>query len=294
MSDADLLLRTYPWLGAPTDASPLVADGDVLRATGDGTTYAIVRGIPQFIVPEDARRTTIIAEDERARYTLKRQPDALDTTTLQILPYATMPEEGPAAWIRKREMWEALHYLLEKAQEAGTFPTTPRVVDAGAGVGWLSRRLSLAGGYAVALDVSGDDRFGLGASLRIAGDPQAPFLPAQADFTRPPVQNGSVHLFVYSESLHYAPDIAKAIRRAAQTLAPGGWLVITDSPVAETPTDELPLTRATIEDALAAAALTVREWYEPAQETARLVQRITRRAAPNTPRPFIVAAKSDA
>jgi SAM-dependent methyltransferase len=125
---------------------------------------------------------------------------------------------------RNRGAWRirALHYLLIRAA-LGALPGIRRVLDLGAGNGWMARRL--AGAFRVtALDVDGGDT-GLGAIddarvARVAGDLEA--LPLRA---------GSFDAVIAAAALHYALDVPAALAEAARVLRPGGLLVVADSPV---------------------------------------------------------------
>ena len=224
MNNTETILQTYPWLAAPTDGSPLIAEGDVLRATGDGTAYAVQKSIPRLLtsaarVAADKADAVLAAQTETRR-------DTQDMAVLRTLPYAMRPDEGPGPWLRKKESWE----ILERALDTANFFTVPsRIVDMGTGIGWLARRLSLRGAFVVALDCSMNERVGLGLALRLAGDVQAPFLPVQADFTHPPILSGVADLVVFCDSLPVDP--AATLARSATLLRPGGLLAITDTPI---------------------------------------------------------------
>lgn len=288
MNNAEAILHTYPWLAAPTDGSPLIAEGDVLRATGDDTVYAVQESIPRLLTSA-ARVAADKADAVRAAQTETRR-DTPDMAVLRTLPYAMRPDEGPGPWLRKKESWEILERALDTAN---FFAAPPRVVDMGAGIGWLARRLSLRGAFVVALDCSMNDRVGLGLALRLAGDVQAPFLPVQADFAHPPVLPEVADLIVFCDSLPVDPTATLA--RSAVLLRLGGLLAITDTSIAESAEDgSAVLSQATVDAALVAAGLTVHEWYVPSQTIARAFMRFAPRREghnPITPRPFILARK---
>lgn len=288
MNEIETLLQTYPWLASPTDGSPLVAEGDALRATGDGTLYAVQDSIPRLLTP----RARMLADKDDAALAMQTETrrELQDMAVLRTLPYAMRPNEGPGPWLRKRESWE----ILERALDTADFFATPtRVIDMGTGIGWLARRLSLRGAFAIALDRSVNDRVGLGLALRLAGDIQAPFLAVQADFTHPPILSETANLVVFCDSLPLDPAVT--IARSAALLRPGGLLAITDTPIAENAADSSMLSQETIDAALIAAGLTVHEWYVPSQTIARTIMRFAPRREGHdavTPRPFILVSKS--
>ena len=140
-----------------------------------------------------------------------------DPAFARRLPFRDTTGRNAAAW-RLR----ALHYLLVRGGLA-LAPGVRRVLDVGAGNGWLARRL--AGSFAVtALDVDASDT-GLAALddrrvARVRGDLQA--LPLTA---------GSFDAVVVAAALHYAVDQVGALAELARVLRPRGVIVIADSPV---------------------------------------------------------------
>ncbi len=102
-----------------------------------------------------------------------------------------------------------------------------RVLDVGAGNGWLSHRLASLGHRAVALDRLDDDEDGLGACRHYT----TPFPRVQADFDALPFAPCQFDLVVFNGSLHYSPDVRATLAAAQRMLAPGGTLVVMDSPM---------------------------------------------------------------
>jgi SAM-dependent methyltransferase len=125
---------------------------------------------------------------------------------------------------RNRSAWRlrALHYLAVRAALAA-LPRVDRVLDLGAGNGWLARRL--APSFRVtALDVDATDT-GLGA----LDDRRVGRL--RADLEALPLAAGRFDVVIVAAALHYALDLSRALGEMARVLRPGGLLVIADSPV---------------------------------------------------------------
>jgi SAM-dependent methyltransferase len=100
------------------------------------------------------------------------------------------------------------------------------VLDLGAGSGWLSHRLAALGHRAVALDWLDDAVDGLGVWPRYPSR----FVRVQADFDRLPFAPAQFDLVVFNGSLHYAPDVVASVTTAGRLVAPGGALLVMDSP----------------------------------------------------------------
>ena len=102
-----------------------------------------------------------------------------------------------------------------------------RVVDLGAGNGWLAYRLALRGHRVAAVDLRIDDFDGLGAHVHYDAD----YFPVRAEYERLPFTDGGFDLATFNASLHYAEDTRAVLHEALRVLRPGGKLVLLDSPV---------------------------------------------------------------
>ncbi|MEO7455895.1 MAG: class I SAM-dependent methyltransferase [Gemmatimonadaceae bacterium] len=105
-----------------------------------------------------------------------------------------------------------------------------RVLDLGAGNGWLSWRLARAGHDALALDVREDDVDGLGAASGFLATPGGKFARVAASFDALPVCAGRFDLVVFNASLHYALDLRRSLDEAVRATTAGGRVVVIDSP----------------------------------------------------------------
>ena len=149
-----------------------------------------------------------------------RRPSAPDY--YRRLPTVAPGDPHARDWQVRRETY---HHLLGHVLAAGALPV--HVLDLGAGSGWLSHRLTALGHRAVAVDAIDDEVDGLGAARHYPTD----FASVQADFDALPFAPGQFDLVVFNGSLHYAADIAATLERAHRALAPGGALVVMDSPM---------------------------------------------------------------
>jgi SAM-dependent methyltransferase len=169
---------------------------------------------------EPAPSLRTFADDYR-RVRLVEGHASADPEFARQLPFRDITGRHGASW-RVR----AFHYLVVRlglALVRAHAPGGVRVLDLGAGNGWMARRL--AGSFRVtALDVDAGDT-GLGALrdvrvARVAGDLEA--LPLRAS---------SFDAVVAAASLHYAVDVRAVLAEAARVLRPGGVLIVADSPV---------------------------------------------------------------
>ncbi|HEX2092271.1 MAG TPA: class I SAM-dependent methyltransferase [Longimicrobiaceae bacterium] len=147
---------------------------------------------------------------------------------LLALPYL---RTGPLArqWeVRARSFDAFVRRVLVPvaAERAGPL----RLLDLGAGNGWLCRRAALAGHRAVALDLRDDRVDGLGAAGGYLEEAPGLFGRVAASFDALPFRARSFDIAVFNASLHYALDLRAVLAEAARAVRPGGRLVIVDSP----------------------------------------------------------------
>jgi SAM-dependent methyltransferase len=139
------------------------------------------------------------------------------------LPYVGRRDPQSATWRIRRTSLANLRQVLKQSG-----PSRPlRILDLGAGNGWLSHRLALDGHACVAVDWLDDAEDGLAASRHYP----VGFTSIQADFDDLPLAPEQFDVAVFNASLHYSPDPGATLRRARETVVDGGILVVMDSPV---------------------------------------------------------------
>jgi SAM-dependent methyltransferase len=144
-----------------------------------------------------------------------------DAAFYRALPTVSSDDPQRAIWqLRQRSFASLLGFLAARPHQ----PTT--VLDLGAGNGWLSHRLSLAGCRVVAVDVLDDDCDGLGAARHY----DVAFARIRADFDELPLAPRQFDVVVFNGSLHYAPNVGATLAHAAHCLVDDGALAVLDSP----------------------------------------------------------------
>jgi SAM-dependent methyltransferase len=148
---------------------------------------------------------------------------------LRALPWLA---DGPLApqWAVRARTFERFRDDVVVPRARASAPRPLRVLDAGAGNGWLCYRLVRMGHRAVAVDVRTDDVDGLGAAEGYADLLPALFPRVAASFEALPLGAAAFDLVVFNASLHYATDLDRVLGEGARVLAPGGSLVVLDSP----------------------------------------------------------------
>jgi SAM-dependent methyltransferase len=193
-----------------------------------GTSRASRRAVPPFgrrvvgaaAVVEKAVPTPLSERVEAYRRVRLAEGLASEDPAYAVaLPFRDLSGRNGGLW-RVR----ALHYLAIRACLAAV-PWVGRVLDLGAGNGWMARRLARRYQVAAA-DLDGRGT-GLGA---LAG---TPVLPVRAEMPRLPFASGSFDAVVAAAALHHAGDVATVLAEVARVLGRRGIVVIADSPVYE-------------------------------------------------------------
>lgn len=152
-----------------------------------------------------------------------------DRAYYQALPFTDLTGRFTRIWrIRARSYATFVSQVVEPMERQGTL----RILDLGAGNGWLSNRLAERGHAVTAIDLLDDPLDGLGAARHYG----AAFAAVRAEFDHLPLTDNQVDLAVFNASLHYSTDYAATLRETLRVLHPRGTLVILDSPMYTDPT----------------------------------------------------------
>lgn len=166
----------------------------------------------------------------RAEYGAHRAAEGRrhDAAELRALPYLAT---GPLAkqWAVRARTFDAFMARIVAPMIRGATEQL-RVLDLGAGCGWLCRRVRLAGGEAIALDLREDDVDGLGAARRLGDGDDARFGRVAAGFEALPVRDAAFDVAVFNASLHYALDLRSVLGEARRVVRSGGRIAVLDSP----------------------------------------------------------------
>ena len=190
----------------------------------EGFRFTQSEGIWRFLLPERAAFYADFLQD----YQTIRQAEGRgshDATYYRALPYQDLSHRMDADWRIRAASFDAL--LLRVVDPLEKRQPRLRILDIGAGNGWLSNRLAERGHEVWAVDLLTNDFDGLACARFYPNR----FTPLQADFNQLPLPDCSVDLVVFNASLHYSVDTSKTLAEALRVLAPGGRIVILDSPV---------------------------------------------------------------
>lgn len=208
-----------PEFVCPECRGPLRCGGAVTVCTACDLSFRHDESVRRYLTDERRCRH----EPFLTQYRLVRQRDGhvpLDDQAYRALPHRPLGRASAVEWAIRAESLTAL------LRSQGLSRGAQRVLDVGAGNGWLSQRLAGAGHAVVAVDINDDGDDGLLVARRGAHDVAL----VQADFDGLPFAPAQFDVVVLNASLHYAPDAMRTLESAYTLLVPGGRLVVMDSP----------------------------------------------------------------
>ncbi|MBI3160161.1 MAG: class I SAM-dependent methyltransferase [Chloroflexi bacterium] len=142
----------------------------------------------------------------------------------RALPFRDLSRKRAGEWRIRAQGYQALvRHVLSPMEHAGVL----RVLDLGAGNGWLAARLAQRGHTVTAIDLQTNDWDGLGAFVHYAER----FTPVQAEFDRLPFAAGQFDLAIFNASFHYSEDYLATLSVVLKAVKGSGTVVILDTPV---------------------------------------------------------------
>src|SRR3984957_6095269 len=154
---------------------------------------------------------------------------SVDAEYYLALPYRDLSGNNSQQWIiRARTFRYIERHILPGLQSDNR--KRLRILDLGAGNGWLSYRLALGGHAPVAVDLLTNDRDGLGATIHYQKQLATLFPRVQAELDVLPLMDDAFDLVIFNASFHYSEDYEKTIAEALRCTCAGGTILIADTP----------------------------------------------------------------
>jgi ubiquinone/menaquinone biosynthesis C-methylase UbiE len=141
------------------------------------------------------------------------------------LPYEDTSGRNAGQWKIRARSFKCLIKDVLKPLAQGA-----RILDLGAGNGWMSFRLALARFHPVAVDLLTNEQDGLASAAHYHKHLAKPFPRFQAEMTRLPFQDEQFDAIVFNASFHYLEDYEAGLREALRCLRTGGRVIISDTP----------------------------------------------------------------
>lgn len=198
---------------------------DRVTCPRDGLEFQKVDGVWHFLLPEsEAHYARFIADYEAVRRAEGR--GSTSANYYRALPFKDLSGRFQADWrIRSCSFNLLTKNVLTRLQSS--LERSLKLVDLGAGNGWLSNRLSAQGDRVIAVDLLINGQDGLGAWKFY----EHGFIPIQAEFDHLPIMDRFADAVIFNASFHYSENYAESLKEALRVLSPQGLVVIMDSPV---------------------------------------------------------------
>ena len=181
----------------------------------------VLRALPPARVAHYAR---FIADYERIRAAEGRGGDGDDFYL--ALPYRDLTGNNSKQWlIRARSFDHMLRRILRPSLKEGA-----RILDLGAGNGWMSYRLALAGFAPFGVDLLTNQHDGLGAAEHYRAALPNMFPRFQAEMMHLPFADRQFDAVIFNASFHYVEDAETAVREALRCVRSNGFVAICDTP----------------------------------------------------------------
>lgn len=195
----------------------------------DELSFEFREGIWHFLPSErEAALHQFISEYETVRRDEGR--GSQDADYYEALPFKDLSGRAPAEWRERARSFKALK-SISNALEPLThpFPSFARykILDLGAGNGWLSNQLAKMGNAVAAVDLSLDSFDGLGAHRHY----ETPFLSVCAEYDHLPFYDSEADIVIFNASFHYSPNPVKTLGEVLRVLKQEGRIFIIDTPV---------------------------------------------------------------
>jgi SAM-dependent methyltransferase len=188
----------------------------------------LVNGILRALTPTSKARFERFVRD----YEVVRDKEGWGSPTPDYylaLPFKDLTNRHNWIWrIRARTLLYLQNHLLPKIES--THSSGCRILDIGAGNGWLSYRLAKRGYDPVAVDLLDNDVDGLGAARHYLAHLPRSFPRFQADMDHLPFDSGQFDVAIFNASFHYSSDYERSLREVLRCLRRPGMVVVADSP----------------------------------------------------------------
>ena len=214
-----------------------LSNQDTLGCPADQLTFPKDSGIRRFLLPERKELFDRFIKDyETIR--LKEGRGTASPAYYQTLPFRDLSGKFTDAWqIRARSYQVFRDLILHPAESSAIRPL--KILDLGAGNGWLSNRLAQRGHQVAAVDLTTNSYDGLGAWVYY----ETSFEPIQAEFDHLPLADVQCDLIIFNASIHYSVKYETTLCESLRVLKPWGQLVILDTPVYHNPSSGLQMVK---------------------------------------------------
>lgn len=204
-------------LACPQERAVLKIETDLACCPVCETIYRREKNIWRFLTPAQFEQHKNFLE----RYRIVRHAEgwgSRDAMYYRNLPNVSRADPQRDIWRVRAASFNSLLRLIGQGA---------RVLEIGAGNGWLANQLTQRGHQVAALDLNDDEFDGLGAVKNYS----VTFECYQADFDTLPFAAAQFDFVIFNSSLHYSSDFLRTVKEGLRVLTARGRLVVMDSPL---------------------------------------------------------------
>jgi SAM-dependent methyltransferase len=167
-----------------------------------------------------------------SEYQLIRAAEGRGSTQAEYylgLPYEDLSGRNSDQWNIRAHTFQTIEKRI--LTPLAKFNGRPlRILDLGAGNGWMSYRLAIRGHFPIAVDLLTNSFDGLGAAIHYSTQIHPLFPRVQAELDWIPFASSSFDVAIFNASFHYSEDYQRTFAEALRCIRPGGSVVIADTP----------------------------------------------------------------
>ena len=186
------------------------------------------RGIWRALLPDRILRYARFINDYQSIRASEGRGSATSDYYL-ALPYQDLSGLLSSQWAIRAQTFRYIEQKL-LPRVASLTKTHLRILDLGAGNGWMSYRLQSQGHTPVAVDLLTNNQDGLGAATHYTERLGSPFPRVQAELDNLPFADSQFDLAIFNASFHYSENYEKTLAEALRCVRNDGMVVIADSP----------------------------------------------------------------
>jgi SAM-dependent methyltransferase len=186
------------------------------------------RGVWKALLPERAAHFARFVEDYQFIRASEGRGSISDDYYL-ALPDRDLSGRNSAQWAIRARTFRYIERWILPRMITLTNPTL-RILDLGAGNGWMSYRLARQGHAPIAVDLMTNDQDGLEAAEHYKKWLPALFPRFQAELDNLPFADGQFDLVIFNASFHYSENYEKTLTEALRCSRGNGTVLIADTP----------------------------------------------------------------
>ncbi len=186
------------------------------------------RGVWQAFLPERAAHFARFVEDYQYIRASEGRGSAKDGYYL-ALPYRDLSGRNSGQWAIRARTFRHIERKILPGIITLARPAL-RVLDLGAGNGWMSYRLAKQGHTPIAVDLLTNDQDGLEAAEHYRRSLPSLFPRFRAELDNLPFVDGQFDLAIFNASFHYSENYEKTLAEALRCVRRSGSVIIADTP----------------------------------------------------------------